>query len=127
MKPPIEQEREASRMADTRAGGQDESSLWSDEINSIVDAAFDTVSRNPSDHETAVAYRRGIARLLDDNERLRDSLAMSIAEMSRVRGRLEIIGTCNEDNRLANALGSTCDHIRRQHFSAALTGDSQNG
>lgn len=38
--------------------------LWSDEICAFVDAAFETVSRNPSDHEEAVAYRRAIAAAL---------------------------------------------------------------
>lgn len=39
--------------------------LWSDEINALVDAAFETVSCNPSDHESAVAYRRVIAALIE--------------------------------------------------------------
>ena len=39
----------------------DDEDLWSDEISAIVDAAFETVSRNPSDHEEAFAYRRAIA------------------------------------------------------------------
>jgi hypothetical protein len=34
--------------------------LWSDEIEAFIDAAFATVSRNPSDHETAVAWRLAI-------------------------------------------------------------------
>ena len=38
--------------------------LWSDEICALVDAAFETVSRNPSDHEEAIAYRRAIAAAL---------------------------------------------------------------
>lgn len=38
--------------------------LWSDEICELVDAAFETVSRNPSDYETVVAYRRAIAAAL---------------------------------------------------------------
>ena len=38
--------------------------LWSDEICALVDAAFETVSRNPSDYETVVAYRRAIAAAL---------------------------------------------------------------
>lgn len=33
--------------------------LWSDEICALVDAGL--FSRNPSDHETAVAYRTAIA------------------------------------------------------------------
>jgi len=39
--------------------------LWDDEICALVDAAFETVSRNPSDHETAIAYRTAIAWALD--------------------------------------------------------------
>ena len=42
----------------------DDEDLWSDEISAIVDAAFETVSRNPSDHEEAFAYRRAIATAL---------------------------------------------------------------
>ena len=34
--------------------------IWSDYIEDLIDDAFATVSRNPSDHETAVAYRRAI-------------------------------------------------------------------
>ena len=40
--------------------------LWSDEICALVDAAFETVSRNPSDHEEAVAYRRAIAAAIEE-------------------------------------------------------------
>lgn len=39
--------------------------LWSDEIEALIDWGFSTVSRNPSDHETAVAYRRAIASVLN--------------------------------------------------------------
>lgn len=42
----------------------DDEDLWSDEICALVDAAFETVSRNPSDHDEAVAYRRAIAAAL---------------------------------------------------------------
>lgn len=38
--------------------------IWSDEIEALVDAGFATVSRNPSDHETVVAYRTAIALAL---------------------------------------------------------------
>lgn len=38
--------------------------LWSDEICAFVDAAFETVGRNPSDHEEAIAYRRAILAAL---------------------------------------------------------------
>jgi hypothetical protein len=55
------------------------------------------------------------------SDAMADALAMAIAEMSRARGRLETIAVCNEDRRIANALGATCDHIRREFFSAALT------
>lgn len=41
-----------------------EEDLWSDEIDTLVDWGFATVSRNPSDHETVVAYRRAIASVL---------------------------------------------------------------
>ena len=42
----------------------DDEDLWSDEISALIDAAFETVSRNPSDHEEAFAYRRAIAAAL---------------------------------------------------------------
>lgn len=38
--------------------------LWSDEVEALIDAGFATVSRNPSDHETVVAYRTAIALAL---------------------------------------------------------------
>lgn len=38
--------------------------LWIDAVDALVDAAFETVSRNPSDHEQAVAYRRAIVAAL---------------------------------------------------------------
>lgn len=53
-----------------------------------------------------------IAALEAGNARLRDWLAMAVAEMSRARGRLETIATCNEDRRIAAALGRTCDCAR---------------
>jgi hypothetical protein len=43
------------------ATGGGEVDLWSDEIERFVEAGFATVSRNPNDHETVVAYRRAIA------------------------------------------------------------------
>jgi hypothetical protein len=52
--------------------------LWSDRICELVDAGFATVSRNPSDHETAMAYRHAIATLLDELDGLR-------AEVERLR------------------------------------------
>lgn len=48
-------------MTDKQLADED---LWSDEICAVVDAAFETVSRNPNDHEEAVAYRRAIAAAL---------------------------------------------------------------
>jgi hypothetical protein len=54
------------------------------------------------------------------SDALREALAMAIVGMSRARGRLETIGICNEDNRIANALGRTCDHIRRAFFNPDL-------
>lgn len=42
---------------------------WGDETCKWVDSAFETVSRNPSDHESALAYRRAITALLDQIER----------------------------------------------------------
>lgn len=38
--------------------------VWDDEICALVDWAFTTVSRNPSDYESALAYRRAIASVL---------------------------------------------------------------
>jgi hypothetical protein len=52
------------RPADVPYDG-DDFDLWSDEICALVDAAFETVSRNPSDHETVVAYRRAILAALN--------------------------------------------------------------
>lgn len=37
-----------------------ERDLWRDEIEELIEEGFATVSRNPSDHETAVAYRTAI-------------------------------------------------------------------
>lgn len=45
--------------------------------------------------------------------RLREALAMAIAEMSYARGRLETIATCNEDRRIAAKLGGSCDFARQ--------------
>lgn len=66
--------------------------------------------------------------LLGDAAKLKETLAMSVAQMSRARGRLETIATCNEDRRIANSLGTTCDHIRRVAFpeiEAALSGSDE--
>ncbi len=60
-------------------------------------------ARTPSAREKA---------LEEENERLFEVVAMSIAEMSRARGRLEAIAGCNEDRRIAAALGTTCDFAR---------------
>lgn len=51
-------------------------------------------------------------RPTSDVEALRGALAMTIAEMSRASGRLEIIAGCNEDRRIASALSRTCDFAR---------------
>jgi len=48
-----------------------------------------------------------------ENAKLREALAVAVAEMSRARGRLEIIAGCNEDRRIAAALGGACDFARR--------------
>lgn len=53
--------------------------LWSDEICALVDAAFETVSRNPSDHEEAFAYRRAIAAAIDQQEDLATALGATAA------------------------------------------------
>jgi hypothetical protein len=53
----------------------DEKELWSDEINAFVDAAFETVSRNPSDHEEIVAYRRAIAAAIEQHEAFRQEVS----------------------------------------------------
>lgn len=53
---------------------------------------------------------------------LREALVMAIAEMSRARGRLETIAMCNEDRRIAAALGGTCGFAR-----AALNGTQGDG
>lgn len=53
--------------------------LWSDEICALVDAAFETVSRNPSDHEEAFAYRRAIAAAIDQQEDLATALRATAA------------------------------------------------
>lgn len=55
--------------------------------------------------------------------RLREALVMFVAEASRARGRLEIIAGCNEDRRIAAALGATCDFAR----SALQPKDTDNG
>lgn len=63
-----------------------------------------------------------IQRAFEEREReLREAAAMAVAEMSRSRGRLEAIAGCNEDRRIAAALGGTCDHIRRVFFPALAT------
>jgi hypothetical protein len=52
-------------------------------------------------------------------------LAMAVAEMSRARGRLETLATCNEDRRIAAALGRTCDCAReamKGQYPAAMGG-----
>lgn len=41
-----------------------EDRLWEDQINALVNWGFSTVSRNPSEHEASVAYRRVIASVL---------------------------------------------------------------
>jgi hypothetical protein len=41
-----------------------EDRLWDDQICTLVDWGFGTVSRNPSDWESSVAYRRAIASVL---------------------------------------------------------------
>lgn len=43
---------------------QDLDDLWDDRVTDLVDRAFAHVSRNPSDHETAIAYRRAILAAL---------------------------------------------------------------
>ena len=61
----------------------DEEDLWSDEICAFVDAAFETVSRNPSDHEEHVAYRRAIAAALrqpTQSDALREALEVATIE-----------------------------------------------
>lgn len=55
-----------------------------------------------------------------ENERLREALAMSIAEMMRASGRLDVIAGCNEDRRIANALRGTCG------FARAALGESHD-
>lgn len=66
--------------------------------------------RVPATALTALTER--VERMEGENRALKDWLSMAIAEMSRARGRLDVIGTCNEDKRLANALGRTCDCAR---------------
>lgn len=46
----------------------------------------------------------------------RTDMAMCVAEMAKARGRIETLATCNEDRRIAAALGSTYDHIHRRWF-----------
>lgn len=53
-----------------------------------------------------------IEALTAEVERLREALAMCVAEMMRASGRLEIIATCNEDRRIVAALSGTCDYVR---------------
>jgi hypothetical protein len=72
-------------------------------------------------HEVRELWAAHAALRQTPSDEIRDALAMAVAEMSRARGRLETIAACNEDRRIANALGATCDHIRRKFFSAALT------
>jgi len=51
--------------------------------------------------------------------RLREALAMAVAEMARASGRLEVIAGCNEDRRIAAALMGSCD------FARAALGDER--
>ena len=53
--------------------------LWGDKTCQIVDAAFETVPRNPNDHDEAVAYRRAITAL---QSRI-DALEAENAQMRR--------------------------------------------
>lgn len=66
----------------------------------------------------ATAAEAREAALVAENTAMKEALAMAVAEMSRARGRLEIIAGCNEDRTIAAALGSTCDHVRRTCFPA---------
>ena len=58
-----------------------DSDLWNDEICALVDAAFETVSRNPSGHEEAVAYRRAIANALGRKSALVDAVRLELTEL----------------------------------------------
>jgi hypothetical protein len=71
---------------------------------------------NPDGPEAAAritALSAEVERFNGEREALTGWLAMAVAEMSRARGRLETIATCNEDRRIAAALGRTCDCARR--------------
>jgi hypothetical protein len=88
----------------------DVSSLWSDEINAFVDAAFDSgiVSRNPSDAEEHIAYRYAIKLAIDEssqahtdalkakNERLREHLISALDTLKDAEICNDECGLCNE-------------------------------
>lgn len=68
----------------------------------------------------ACVLRRENAALQARVEALEGAAAMSVAEMMRASGRLEIIAGCNEDRRIAAALSGTCDFVRQ-----ALSGQGE--
>lgn len=55
----------------------------------------------------------------------RDDFSMCISEIARARGRLEALSTCNEDRRIASALGATLDHLRRRWFASETRIDAR--
>jgi hypothetical protein len=79
----------------------DVSSLWSDEINAFVDAAFDSgiVSRNPSDAEQHTAYRYAI-KLAIDESRQSQTDALKKAR-GAINGLLDIVSDYNLDSEQA--------------------------
>lgn len=111
--------------------------LWSDEISSLVDAAFETVGRNPSDHETAVAYRRAISAALASARRPNYSegdgpKAADLIEELMFADRRSVMANVRLGKWLSAALDDpdTCEEMKadiREWFSAghpphALTG-----
>lgn len=105
-----------------------------EQVNSILDAWLPKAEPKPIDVDALIAALRAPAYWMSGSTLGHDGvngapyeaakalaeqqamivpltawLALAVAEMSRARGRLEIIGTCNEDRRIAAALGRACD------------------
>lgn len=90
------------------------------QLTQLVDKANAATARATAAEAQVAEQAAEIRSLRAQVEQEREALAMAVAEMSRARGRLEIIAGCNEDRRIAAALGSTCDHVRRTCFPAAM-------
>jgi hypothetical protein len=100
----------------------DREALWQDDqIERLVDEGFKRVSRNPSDYETAVAYRYAIARARIEGAKMALEAAAKVADQRAIAQQAlkrpedwpegawnaRQVGTCNALELTATAIRQT--------------------